>query len=240
MIVDCHVHVKGGCKYRREFRPSQILQVMDEAGVDRSVIFAMSLPSRASNALTMDCYNEDPDRFIPFAHVLPQERQGAVEELTRCFDELGMRGLKLHCGEMQEPSLHLLRPILELCVAQQAPVLIDMAYNLSLAREIADAFPDLKLIIAHLGAPDDEDMAEQFIVLAGQHPNIHLDTSYCHRPWKILEAIERLGADRVIFGSDGPIIHPTIELAKIEVCNLSDEDYERVTAENILRLLRPL
>jgi hypothetical protein len=213
---------------------------MDEAGVDRSVIFAMSLPSRASNELTMSCHDEAPDRFIPFAHVLPQEGPGALRELDRCFNERRMRGLKLHCAEMEEPTIDLLRPVLQMCIDENAPVLIDMTYNLSLAREIAEQFPELKLIIAHLGAPDDEDMAEQFIILAEEHPHIHLDSSYCHRPWKIPEAIQRLGADRVLFGSDGPIIHPTIELAKIEVCNLSDEDYRMVTSENILRLLRPV
>jgi len=224
----------------REFRPSQILQCMDEAGIGKSVIFSICLPSRPSNKLTMGCYNAAPDRFIPFAHVIPDEGRGAIDELQRCFDEDGARGLKLHCGEMKEPSLELLSPILELCAGEQAPVLIDMACNLGLAREIAETFRDLKLIIAHLGSPNDEDLAEQFIVLAEANPNIRLDSSYCHRPWKIPEAIARLGADRVIFGSDGPLIHPTIELAKIAVCKLSEADYAKVTCENVVGLLRQL
>jgi len=240
MIVDCHVHVKGGDKYMREFRPGQIIQCMEEAGIDKSVIFSICLPSRPSNQLTMDCYKAAPDRFIPFAHVIPEEGQGALDELQRCLDEDAMRGLKLHCGEMHEPSLELLAPILELCIEREAPVLIDMALNLNLAREIAENFRELKFIIAHLGSPDDEDLAEQFIILAKAYPAVHLDCSYCHRPWKIPEAIERLGADRVVFGSDGPLIHPTIELAKIQVCKLSESDYAKVTCDNIMRLLRPV
>ncbi len=240
MIVDCHVHVKGGDKYRREFRPGQILQAMDEAAIDKSVIFSICLPSRPANQLTMDCYAAAPDRFIPFAYAIPAEGQGALDELQRCFDAEPMRGLKLHCGEMQEPSLELLAPLLELCIDREAPVLMDMALNLSLAREIAEKFPQLKFIIAHLGSPYDEDLAEQFIILAEAHPAVHLDSSYCHRPWKIPEAIQRLGADRVVFGSDGPLIHPAIELAKIEVCRLSPDDYAKVTCDNIMRLLRPV
>ena len=54
VLIDCHVHVKGGDKYKREFRAKQILQCMDEAGIDRSVIFSICLPSRESNALTME------------------------------------------------------------------------------------------------------------------------------------------------------------------------------------------
>ncbi len=223
----------------REFRPSQIIQCMEEAGIDKSVIFSICLPSRPSNELTMDCYEAAPDRFIPFAHVIPEEGQGALDELQRCFDEDGMRGLKLHCGEMQEPSVELLAPLLEMCIDRQAPVLIDMALNLKLAREIAENFRELKFIIAHLGSPNDEDLAEQFIILAEAYPAVCLDSSYCHRPWKIPEAIQRLGADRVVFGSDGPLIHPAIELAKIQVCKLSESDYAKVTRDNIMRLLRP-
>ena len=239
MIVDGHVHVKGGDRYKREFRPAEILECMDEAGVDKSVIFSICLPSRPSNALTMDCYRAAPDRFIPFSHVVVEEGQGALDELARSFEEDAMRGLKLHCGEMNEPSRELLEPVLAMCYDYQAPVLIDMANNLPLARELAQGMPELKLIIAHLGAPDDEDLAEQFIILAEAHENVRLDASYCHRPWKIPEAIRRLGAERVIFGSDGPLIHPAIELAKIRVCKLSDKDFGKVTGENIMGLLRP-
>mgnify|MGYP000853339012 CR=1 FL=1 len=239
MLIDCHVHVKGGDKYKREFRARQILQCMDEAGIDRSVIFSICLPSRESNALTMECLQEAPDRFIAFAHVLPGEGQGAVDELKRSFAEDGARGVKLHCGEMDEPSVQLLAPLLEVCIEHQAPVLIDMCGNITLARQLAESYTDLKLIIAHLGAPNDEDLIEQFIVMAEAYRSVYFDSSYCHRPWKIPEAIERLGAHRVIFGSDGPLIHPTIELAKIQVCKLSAEDYTRVTEGNILSLLRP-
>ncbi len=240
MIVDGHVHVKGGDRYKREFRPAEILRCMDEAGIDKSVIFSICLPSRPSNALTMDCYRAAPDRFIPFSHVIVEEGRGALDELVRSFDQDAMRGLKLHCGEMKEPSWELLEPVLAMCCDYEAPVLIDMANNLPLAREMAQQMPELQVIIAHLGAPDDEDLAEQFIILAETHANLYLDASYCHRPWKIPEAIRRLGADRVIFGSDGPLIHPAIELAKIRVCNLNDEDFAKVTCDNIMSLLRPV
>lgn len=240
MLVDAHVHVKGGDRYRREFRPDLILQCMDEAGVDKSCIFSMCLPSRASNRLTMDCYRCAPDRFIPFAHVVPKEGRGAVDELRRCLDEDGARGLKLHRGEMCEPWFDPLPPILEVCVESQCPVLFDFGLNLELARQIAESFPELKLIIAHLGAPADEDLNELFIVLAESAPNVWLDSSYVSSPWMIPEAIERLGPERVIFGSDGPLIHPSIELAKIAVCRLSEADYRKVTGENILGLLRPV
>jgi len=41
MIVDAHVHVKGGDVYRREFPPELIVKLMDETGVDKSIVFSI-------------------------------------------------------------------------------------------------------------------------------------------------------------------------------------------------------
>jgi len=64
-----------------------------------------------------------------------------------------------------------------------------------------------------------------------------MDASYSAVAWKIKDTIDAIGADRVVFGSDGPLIHPAIDLMKIKVCHLSDEDFEKVTWRNIERIL---
>ncbi len=239
MIIDCHVHVKGGDTYRREFRPAEILRVMDEARVDQSVIFSICLPSRASNDLTRDCYEACPERLIPFAHVVPTEGRGALEELERVVGGWGWRGLKLHRGEMEEPDLDLLLPLGEKCVEYGIPLLIDVGGAYHLSSGLASSLPDLKLIVAHLGAPQDERAVDKHLVWAQEFPNMHLDISYCHVPWKIAEAFERVPIEKFVWGSDGPIIHPAIELKKVEVCNLPPEDFAKVTGGNLLRLLGP-
>jgi hypothetical protein len=239
MIVDCHVHVKGGDIYKREFRPAQILRTMDEAGVDQSVIFSICLASRESNDLTRDCHEAAPDRFIPFAHVVPDEGRGALEELDRAVGDWGWRGLKVHRGEMAEPDLNLLLPIGEKCVELDIPMLIDVGGAYELSSGLATSLPELRLIIAHLGAPMDEKGVDQHLVMAQQFPNLNLDLSYCHVPWKLPEVFARVPVDKLVWGSDGPLIHPAIDLRKIEVCNLPAGDFRKVTCDNILRLLGP-
>ena len=239
MIIDCHVHVKGGDLYKREFRPAQILKAMDEVGVDQSVIFSICLPGRESNELTRECYEAAPERFIPFAHVVPDEGRGALDELDRAVGEWGFRGLKMHRGEMQEADLSLLLPIAEKCVALNIPLLIDVGGSYELSSGLAEGAPELKLIVAHFGAPHDEKGVDKHILMAQQYPNLHLDTSYCHVPWKMPEVCRRLRADKLLWGSDGPLIHPAIELKKLELCGLSAEDYRKVTCDNLLRLLGP-
>lgn len=238
MIIDCHVHVKGGDTYRREFTADRILQTMDEAGIDQSVIFSICIPSRESNDLTMHCYRQAPDRFIPFAHVWVEDGAQAVAELDRAVNSLGCRGLKLHMGEIVgERSVEPFIPVCEAAREMDIPVLIDFGEELGIARELIEAVPDMKLIVAHLGSSRQETLIDKLIALALEYPQIVTDMSYCFCPWKIPEAIERLGADRILFGSDGPLVHPAIALAAVNVCKLSPEDYEKITWRNIERLL---
>jgi len=68
---------------------------MDQAGIERSIVFSISLPSRASNELTLRAVRGWEDRLIPYAHALPQEGSIALEEVRRAAG-LGCRGLKLH------------------------------------------------------------------------------------------------------------------------------------------------
>ncbi len=237
-IVDFHCHVKGGDVYRREFLAEEIVAAADECGIVKTVVFSMSLPSRESNELTRREAAKFPDRLIPFAHALPQEGILAIKEVQRCFHELGWRGLKLHAGEMDERRPQPIIPLLQVCVEYDRPCLIDVASDLALADALADAVPDCKLVIAHLGAPRDERLVDRFIALALEHPNVYFDLSYCFVPWKMQEAIEALGAERFLFGSDGMLYHPKMELAKIACLDLTTEQVRAILYDNAARLLK--
>jgi len=241
MIIDAHVHIKGGDIYRREFPPELIIKRMNEAGIDRSVVFSICLPSKESNELTFKAVSRFPDKLIGFAHVLPQEGDVAVLELERAIMELGFKGLKLHAGEFAQEcgfTVKLLEPVLERAVKLKIPVLLDPISKFEPILEMVNAFPELKLIIAHLGSHNNEVVVSKFIGLASKHENLYLDTSWSDIPWKIKEAVEYAGADKLIFGSDGPLYHPLVELTKIKVLKLSKEEEEMILGKNLLRLLR--
>ncbi|HJN17055.1 MAG TPA: amidohydrolase family protein, partial [Armatimonadota bacterium] len=106
-----------------------------------------------------------------------------------------------------------------------------------LVQLLASQHPETKLIIAHLGASSGETLIDRTINIAATHENLYLDTAYNHVPWKIADAIRRCGAHKVVWGSDGPLIHPAIELKKIEVLGLPSEVFRAVTRDNILRLI---
>jgi predicted TIM-barrel fold metal-dependent hydrolase len=70
-----------------------------------------------------------------------------------------------------------------------------------------------------------------------KYDNLVVDTSACPYPDKIREAIARLGAHRVLFGSDGPGCNPKLELQKIKRIGLSENEEQLVLHDNILSIL---
>jgi predicted TIM-barrel fold metal-dependent hydrolase len=236
-IWDCHTHVKGGDTFRREFTAEEILRTMDEAGIEKSVTFAMCKPARECTALVEREWRKAPDRLIPFAHMAPSEGPLGWAEVERAVNELGFRGVKIHFGEVTDLSLEAVQPTFEHLAALNVPVLVDAALRDDIIRPVAEAYPRLDLIVAHLGGTHNETKTDDFIYLAQQLPNVHLDTSFTRCSWKVPEAIELAGAHKILFGSDGPLIHPAIELMKVRVCHLAPEQSELVLWRNLARLL---
>ena len=239
-IVDSHAHVKGGDTYRRELDPDRTIYRMDQAGISRTVVFSICLPSRESNDLTLRAVKGRGGRLIPYAHAVPQEGGVALAEARRAVD-LGCRGLKLHFGELYglEPSDELFLPLIELAAGLSIPVLLDCNNRPQYPDRWASAVPEAKIVVPHLGSSDDQNMNWRFFDLARRHDNVWLDTSYTTGPWMINNAYLALGPRKLIWGSDGggDYYPPLIELAKIQVWEFPAPDLELMLSRNILELL---
>ncbi|MCA1850105.1 MAG: amidohydrolase family protein, partial [Acidobacteria bacterium] len=70
-----------------------------------------------------------------------------------------------------------------------------------------------------------------------RHANIYTDTSGVRRFDLLEQAVKRAGARKVLFGSDGPWLHPGVELHKIRMLRLKEADERLVLGENLLRLI---
>ncbi|MEW6358060.1 MAG: amidohydrolase family protein [Planctomycetota bacterium] len=237
MIIDCHMHLKGGDRYRREVPPEFLVRQLDRAGVDKGVIFAMSLPCYESNELTRRGYEAFPDRFIPFAHVNCDEKELAVRELDRVRAKLNWKGLKLHFGEMQEISVAAARRVVTHAVDLGFLILVDCGRRIDVMSELADLCEKGTFIVAHLGSPTDEGLAEQFIDLAARKANVYLDLSYSHCYWKFADAVRVAGPEKLVWGSDAPLMHPYVELAKVKVLDFPEEQEQLILGGNLMRLL---
>lgn len=93
-------------------------------------------------------------------------------------------------------------------------------------------------MIPHLGSFADDWRAQSALIdHLVRHPNVYTDTSGVRRFDILQEALQRAGARKVLFGSDGPWLHPGVELQKVRLLGLRMGDERLVLGGNAMRLL---
>src|SRR5262249_49829202 len=118
------------------------------------------------------------------------------------------------------------------------PILYDVMGEVSVAEILAEEYPDVAFIIPHLGSfADDWPTQTALIDHLVRHPNIFTDTAGVRRFDILGEALRRAGARKILFGSDGPWLHPAVEIAKIYALNLTSSEQAGVLGGNLLRVL---
>jgi predicted TIM-barrel fold metal-dependent hydrolase len=244
-IIDSHVHLKHGDAARTEFPARTIVEVMDRAGIDRSIVFAMSTATRRSIEMAERAVAQYPGRLIPYAYALPSYERPVLKELEAALAGRLFRGIKIHRGECTLAE-YVIDPVLKLAGRFGVPCLIDATGNAAVARRLAEAFPENDLIFAHMGAygTTNARVVDSFIKLAEDHGRVRLDLSGVALEAKIDEAVRRLGAGKLIWGTDGPYAHPDLvgfargELEKIRRLPIGQAEKEEILGGNIARLLK--
>ncbi len=243
LIIDSHVHLKHGDAQKTEYSAEAIVKIMDEAQIDKSVVFAMSTTTRRSIEMAGKAVSKFEDRLIPYVYALPNYERPVIREIEEAISDLGFRGIKLHMGECTLER-YVTEPVLRLAGRYEVPCLIDCKGRYDIIEEMARMFPETKIIVAHLGKYlcRDGTLMDRFIHIARSHENIFLDTSGVIIPRKIKEAVETLGSDRVIFGTDGPKPYGAkfarTEIEKIKNLNLNPDDERAVLGGTIAKLLK--
>jgi hypothetical protein len=132
-------------------------------------------------------------------------------------------------------------PTREVCEAARAfriPILVDVAGQAHVVDMLAPRYPDVNFIIPHLGSFADDFRAHQQVVdQLVRYPNVFADTAGVRRFDYIVQAVKRAGPRKVLFGSDGPWLHPGLELHKIRLLGLAPEAQAAVMGGNVVRLI---
>jgi uncharacterized protein len=237
-IIDSHCHV--GMGVRKRLSAEQLLRQMDEHDIARAVICTVdqyvAVRNREGNDEVIAAVRRWPDRFWGLAAVTPWYQQEGVEELKRCL-EAGLVGLKLN-SRLQGFSLSdsVIHPLVETCRELHAVVYahtgtLITAEPFQLA-ELARTFPDVTIVMGHMGFAD---LWMDAVPAALQSPNILLDTSLIDL-MNIANAVEKVGAERVLFGSDVPESDLSLELQKMDMVEISPQDRQRVMYDNAMNL----
>ena len=153
-------------------------------------------------------------------------------------------GIKIHPEEHGYPIREHARSIFEFAARHRAVVLTHSSEQNSLADDFitwADEFPEVRLILAHIGCGHDGDLTHQVrAVQRSRHGNVYADTSSARSivPGLIEWAVREVGADRVLFGTDTPLYHTTMQRVRIDHADLSAADKRRVLRDNAVRLFQ--
>ncbi|NPV08365.1 MAG: amidohydrolase [Anaerolineae bacterium] len=248
-IFDSHAHLKHGDARRTEYTAEQVIYAMDGAGISRSVVFAMATTTRRAGEMAAEAARRYPDRLVPYAYALPHYERAVADELEAQIRDWGFRGIKLHVGECSLAG-YVSDPVFALAGRYGVPCLVDFGGRLETCREVLQAHPHTNVIIAHFGRYLSEDalLLDSFIGLAETYPNALLDASGVVLGSKIEEAARRVGAERILFGTDGPhtlghasaegtVAYARAAIERIEALSLDLPEKEAILGGNIARLL---
>ena len=145
----------------------------------------------------------------------------------------GFRGIKVH-----QHDGRITREVCEVARALELPILYDVMGEVTTAELVATEYPDVAFIVPHLGSFGDDYRAQVAVIdLLVRFPNVYADTSGVRRFDLLEQAVARAGARKLLFGSDGPWLHPGVELAKIRALGLPPADERLITGGNLMRLI---
>jgi predicted TIM-barrel fold metal-dependent hydrolase len=239
-IVDCHCHVGKGDgltgPWDTDAALHPYLERANAAGVTHTVLFAaFSSDYGTANRDVARIVASAPARFIGFAYVDAVRDRGRVRVMVEdMVDRHGFAGIKVHRHDGR-----ITREICEVARLRRLPVLYDPRGENTTVEMIAREYPDVAFIIPHLSSFADDWRAQlAFIDQLVRHPNIYTDTSGVRYFDLLADAVRRAGASKVLWGSDGPFLHPGVELAKVPALRLNRPDEDLVLSGNLLRLIR--
>jgi predicted TIM-barrel fold metal-dependent hydrolase len=239
MIIDSHCHAGHGDGLTGPWDTSGDLRLYlrraARAGIHRTVIFPVFTSDyRRANAEVGRIAAANPGRLSTYAMVNPTADAGAVGAIVGEAVARGACGIKIHRHD--GPAT---REVCAVAAALDLPVLYDVVGQPSQVELLAVEYPAVAFIIPHLGSfADDWAAMRQVIDLLVRHPNVFTDTSGIRRFDLLVEAVRRAGAHKVLFGTDGPWLHPGLELAKVRALGLPPRQEALVLAGNWLRLTR--
>ena len=227
--------------------PEVTLAAME--GVDVGVLSAWAGPGGPliTNDEVAALCRAHPAQFIGLASVDIRRPMRAIEELRRAVKELGLRGFRfLPWLWDRTADDRLLYPLYAECVALGVPFCLQVGHTgpmcpsepgrpIPYLDRVALDFPELTIVAGHIGYP----WTNEMIALAEKYPRVFIDTSaYKPRryPPELVAWMKKRGRDKVLFGSNWPMIAPAACLAQVDALGLDEDAKARFLGGNAARV----
>jgi len=202
-LFDAHTHVGQNDPDGFKQTPAELRAVLGRARARGAFVFPMHEPDgyQPANDMVLAAAREAPDLLTPFCRVNPHD--DALAEAQRCLDA-GARGIKLHPRAEQFTLDHpAVRRVVGLAHERTLPVLIHAGRGIPAlglhAVELAEEFPDARLILAHAGICD----LSWIWRVAADLPNLLFDTAWWI-PSDMLTLFSLVAPGQIVFASDAP------------------------------------
>jgi len=233
--------------YYRERRIACVLFTVDERLTGRA---------RVPNDDVLAAADRHPDVVIPFASVDPMRGEEALREVDRLLADGRVRGFKLH-PQLQQfaPNDRAVYPFYERVQAARLPLIVHTGHsgigtgmrggggvrlkygNPMLLDDVAVDFPDLPIVLAHPSFP----WQDEAISVCLHKPQVYIDLSGWapkYFPPILVQYANGQLREKVLFGSDYPLISPDRWMTEFAALPIRDEVRPLVLKQNALRLLR--
>jgi len=236
------------------------LEKMDRAGIQRSLLIAVRAGDmrikgsfEISYERVAEMCQKYPNRFSGLAGVDPTRGMQSLRDLEQAVEEYGFVGAHLYPHWFGlAPDQARYYPLYAKCCELDIPIMMQVGHCLRYQRkrilpsvgrpitldQIAIDFPELVLIGIHIGYP----WTEEMISVAWKHENVYIGSdAYAPRHWPepFIHFINTWGKDKVVFGTDWPVIDPeraTKEINELQLRPISKQNLLRDTALRIFRL----
>ncbi len=232
MKMDFEVYLSPG------YTPEDILALEDQAGIDKAVIMPQVRfgPDNEGLARAIKGY----DRLLGCVCVNPNFGEEALGELRTAITDWGLKGLKLMAPvQAYNISSSIVYPLMDLARELEIPVTIHSGPSPAHPLEIAALvmrYPEVPVIMDHMGH---RGYTEQAIRAAEICPNIYLGTTIAaFEPRGVKAAVDALGPERVVFGSNAPSAYPDLAMESIRRLKLGDEIEALIFGENLAKIYK--
>lgn len=237
--IDAHTHIGDfGGWAKVKITADELIKQMDEYEIEKTILCGTG---PEDNDEVLKAYKKYPDRVLPLVYLSPFDGEKAVEMLEHYVKEEGFKGVKLNpLKHAYVADADFMDPIMQKAEELNVPVFIHCGhppYSLpwSIAL-LAERFPKVKVIMIHMGHGHGV-YIDASLKMARRHSNLYLEMSGMPMQTKIREAYETVGKDRIMFGTDAPFHHPTIEIQKVLTCGLGDKELEDIFYNNAAKLM---
>jgi predicted TIM-barrel fold metal-dependent hydrolase len=234
----------------------ELIAAMDEAGIDLSVVLNIGWVSHElcvkTNDYILDSVSRYPKRLVGFCAIQPRAGEAAIAEIERCA-RAGAKGIGEWRSDVQGFDLtdkRTMRPLVDAALKHDLiflthssePVGHEYFGKGSITPDILysfiTAFPNLKLVCAHWGGglPFYALMPE----VAKAFANVFFDTAatvFLYKP-EIFEQVSHIiGSDKILFGTDYPLMHQNRVLAQVQSAQLPVKDKAKILGDNAQKML---